>query len=71
MTMPYGSAEEPTVIETEEPTVAVRVVSSGSRSSKTIGTEFGRWNTILVTSAVGAEFDYTGGAASCESVAAP
>lgn len=54
MTMPYGSAEEPTVIETEEPTVAVRVVSSGSRSSKTIGTEFGRWNTILVTSAVGA-----------------
>lgn len=53
MTMPYGSVEEPDVTLTEEPTVAVRVVSSGSRPTRNIGTEYGRWRTVLVSSTVG------------------
>ena len=49
--MPLGSTEEPTVEFTEEPSLAVRVVSSGK--TKPIGAEFGRWHTVLVSSAVG------------------
>jgi hypothetical protein len=52
MTMPQGSAEEPTILLTEEPTVAVRVVSSGAMPSRSIGTEYGQWRTFLVANAV-------------------
>ena len=52
MTMPYGSAEEPEIAEIELGTVPVRVVSSDAKPGKSIGTEFGRWRTIVVSSAV-------------------
>lgn len=61
MTMPYGSAEEPDVILTEHPAVAVHVVSSDARPGKSIGTEFGHWRTVLVSSALGM-FSVTPGA---------
>jgi hypothetical protein len=53
MTMPWGSTEEPDVQITEQESIAVRVVSSDAKPGKSIGTEFGRWRTLLVTSALG------------------
>src|SRR5580700_6044837 len=53
MTMPYGSTEEPEVVLTEMQSVPVHVVSSDAKPGKSIGAEFGRWRTILVSSAVG------------------
>ena len=53
MTMPYGSTEEPDVIETEKTSIPVRVVSTDAKPGKAIAPEFGRWRTFLVTSALG------------------
>ena len=54
MTMPYGSVEEPEETQfTAVQSVPVHVVSSEAKPGKALGTEFGRWRTFLVTSAVG------------------
>jgi hypothetical protein len=53
MTMPQGSAEEPDVILTEEPTIPVRVVSTDAKPGKAIAAEFGRWRTFLVQNVTG------------------
>jgi hypothetical protein len=53
MTMPQGSTEEPSVTLTGQPSIPVHVVSSYAKPGKSIGTEFGRWRTFLVTSTVG------------------
>jgi hypothetical protein len=53
MTMPWGSTEEPTVVETEFQSVPVHVVSTSAKPGKQIGTEFGRWRTFVVSNAVG------------------
>jgi hypothetical protein len=52
--MPYGSTEEPDVEFTMEDSVAPAVESSGVRSGKSVAPEFGRWRTVVVSSAVGA-----------------
>jgi hypothetical protein len=52
MTMPYGSVEEPEVTETSVQSIPVHVVSSDAKPGKSIAPEFGRWRTILVSSAV-------------------
>jgi hypothetical protein len=54
MTMPQGSTEEPTVIETMTQSIPVHVVSSDAKPGKTLAAEFGRPRTILVTNTVGA-----------------
>jgi hypothetical protein len=53
VTMPQGSAEEPTVTLTEQPTIPVHVVSTDAKPGKNIGTEFGRWRTFLISNTVG------------------
>lgn len=53
--MPYGSAEEPEVEVIGMQSVPVHVVSSDAKPGKSIGTEFGRWRTFLVSSALGAD----------------
>jgi hypothetical protein len=53
MTMPQGSTEEPTVVFTEQESIPVHVVSSYAKPGKSIGTEFGRWRTYLVSNVVG------------------
>jgi hypothetical protein len=52
MTMPYGSTEEPEVIETGLRSVPVHVASSALKTGKSLGTEFGRTKTFVVTNAV-------------------
>jgi hypothetical protein len=53
MTMPLGSAEEPDVIETGTESIPVHVVSSDAKPGKSIGTEFGRWRTFIVSNVIG------------------
>jgi hypothetical protein len=53
MTMPWGSTEEPDVVEVGQQSIPVHVVSSAARPGKSIGTEFGRWRTFLVANVVG------------------
>jgi hypothetical protein len=52
MTMPWGSTEEPTDVQQMEQSIPVRVVSTGARSGKSIGTEFGRWRTYTVANTI-------------------
>jgi hypothetical protein len=52
VTMPWGSTEEPDVVETEFQSVPVHVVSTDAKPGKSIGTEFGRWRTVLVSNVV-------------------
>jgi len=52
VTMPYGSAEEPSVTEMQLGTVPVHVVSTNAKPGKSIGTEFGRWRTVVVSNTV-------------------
>lgn len=51
--MPWGSTEEPDVEKIELGTVPVHVVSSGAKSEKSIGAEFGQWKTFLVANVIG------------------
>jgi hypothetical protein len=53
VTMPEGSAEEPTVTFTEQPAIPVHVVSTSAKPGKSIGAEFGRWRTYLVANVAG------------------
>lgn len=53
MTMPWGSAEEPTAEIVGEESVAVRVVSTDARPEKSFAPEFGNWRTFVVSPAVG------------------
>lgn len=52
MTMPWGSTEEPDVIETMPESVPVHVVSSDA--PKRIAPEFGQWRTVIVSNVIGA-----------------
>lgn len=53
MTMPEGSTEEPEVIEVGHASLPVHVVSSDAKPVKAVGTEFGRWRSVLVANVVG------------------
>lgn len=53
MTMPWGAAEEPDVIETGVESVPVHVVSTDAKPGKSLAPEFGRWRTITVANVVG------------------
>ena len=53
MTMPYGSVEEPETEIAGTASIPVHVVSSSAKPVKSVGTEYGRWRTFLITNAVG------------------
>lgn len=53
MTMPYGAVEEPEVTYAMGETFPAHVVSSDLPGEKSVGTEFGYWRTLLVSSALG------------------
>jgi hypothetical protein len=53
MTMPEGSTEEPMMALGTHPSRPIHVVNSSAKPGKSIGTEFGRWRTFLITNAVG------------------
>jgi hypothetical protein len=53
MTMPWGSTEEPEVVEVGHQSIPVHVVSSDAKPGKSLAAEFGRWRTILVSNTVG------------------
>jgi hypothetical protein len=52
MTMPWGSTEEPEIIETMSQSIPVHVVSSDARPGKNVGAEFGHWRTVVVSNTV-------------------
>lgn len=62
MTMPYGSAEEPAVTQVGLASVPVHVASSDLKPGKALGTEFGRWRTVVVANVIG-PYSITPGAA--------
>jgi hypothetical protein len=53
VTMPGGSTEEPTLQFTNAGALMTHVVSSDAKPSKSIGTEFGRWRTLVVANVQG------------------
>lgn len=53
MSMPYGSTEEPEVEIAGERSIPVHVVSTGAKSEKSIGAEYGRWRTLVVSNVIG------------------
>ena len=53
MTMPWGSTEEPTVMETGVDSIPVHVVSTDAKPGKSAAAEFGRWRTFTVANTVG------------------
>lgn len=65
MTMPYGGAEEPDVIFTEQVSTPVHVVSSDAKPGKSIGTEFGYWRTFLIANTVASQVATPGAVRIC------
>jgi len=61
VSMPWGSTEEPETERVELGTVPVHVVSSGIKTEKSVGTEFGRWRTLLVANVVNQDCVTPGG----------
>lgn len=53
MTIPIGAAEEPDTMMVGRSSIPVHVVSSDAKPGKQLAAEFGRWRTVLVSSAVG------------------
>ena len=53
MTMPEGSAEEPEIVLWGSESKPFHVVSSTARPSKRLAPEFGRFKTVVVSSAIG------------------
>lgn len=49
MTMPLGSAEEPSVVFSQRESIPVHVVSTSAKPEKSIGPEFGQFRTVIVT----------------------
>lgn len=49
MTMPWGSTEEPDVIEVAHQSIPVHVVSSDAKPGRSLAAEFGRWRTVLIS----------------------
>lgn len=62
MTMPWGSTEEPQIIETESQSFPVHVVSTDAKPNRSTATEFGRWRTVIVSNVQG-PYSITPGAA--------
>ena|ERR1700756_3531884 len=60
MTMPYGSAEEPSLMLTETESVPVHVVSTNAKPGKSIAPEFGRWRTFLIANVLGNDLSVPG-----------